>query len=86
MKATQDGQFFDGHVYNKGDELPDLGSLVGTSRGEQTCRSYKGLYQDKDKLPHYDDLQTGSSALLVNGTELVYFFYEKTTDTWNEIS
>lgn len=85
MIAQKDGTFFDGHVYNKGQEIPDLGSLVGVSRGEKAGRTYKGLYADKDKLPHYDDLETGSTALLVNGSELIFFMYEKTTDMWVEI-
>lgn len=85
MIANRDGIVVDGHIYNKGQQLPDLGSLVGTNRGEKAGRTYKGLYTDKDKLPHYDDLETGSTALLVNGSELVFFFYEKTTDQWTEI-
>lgn len=85
MIATKNNIIIDGHIYNIGEELPDLGSLVGISKGENAGRSYKGLYQDKDKLPHYKDLVTGSSALLANGNELVYFFYEKSTDQWIEI-
>lgn len=72
----------DGQTYHKGDEIPDLGSLVGSGG---THRSYEGLYSDKDKLPHYPDLETGSEAMLIEpDTGLHYFKYVKSTDTWYE--
>lgn len=50
--TTQDGQF-----YEKGQEIPDLGSWVATSV-DGLVRNYQGLSADKDKLPKYDNLQT----------------------------
>lgn len=35
MIADRDGIEFDGHIYNLGDTIPDLGSLVGTGHGEK---------------------------------------------------
>ena len=79
----------DGHRYSDLSEVPNLGSLVGMPVGTDATmsgmRTYKGLYDDKDKLPHYSDLRTGSDALLVDSSEgLHYLFYEKTSDTWYE--
>lgn len=75
----------DGHTYQNFEDAPNLGSLSSVLDGENGTRSYSGLYSDKDKLPHYTDLKTGSSALLVDSSEgLHYLFYESTTDTWYE--
>lgn len=71
----------DGHTYEIGETLPDLGSLVCTSV-EGKRRTYEGKYADKAKLPKYDDLATGSSALLSDrGTFVLYKFYAD-TKTW----
>lgn len=72
--TTQDGQY-----YEKGQEIPDLGSWVATSV-DGLVRNYQGLSADKEKLPKYDNLQTGSSAFCVDTLEIGY--YEKTTNTW----
>lgn len=82
-----DGRDFvvDGHRYKTVEEIPDLGSLVGVAKGENGGRSYNGLYSDRDKLPHYKDLETGSDALLVDSSDgLHYLYYEKSSDTWYE--
>lgn len=73
--------YFDGHWYGKGDEIPDIGSFVSTSSTEK-IRNYEGLARDVNKLPKYDDLETGSSAFCVDTGQL--FKYEKTTKTWYE--
>lgn len=73
---------FDGHRYGTWDEVPDLGSFVATSVSGD-IRNYEGLSKDVDKLPKYDDLQTGSSAFCIDTGQL--FKYEKTTKTWYEI-
>ena len=66
---------FDGQTYKKGDELPDLGSLVCTS-AEGNIRNYEGRYEDRTKLPKYDNLATGSSAFLSdNGSFKLYKYY-----------
>lgn len=79
-KATEPC-IIDGHKYNIGDELPNLGGLVCVeSKGG--IRKYEGHLSDKDKLPKYDDLKTGSSALLSDdGTFVLYKYYED-TKTW----
>lgn len=71
----------DGKVYGVGEEIPDLGSLVCTSY-EGNVRDYEGHYSDKDKLPKYDDLGTGSSALLSDDGSFKFFKYYADTHTW----
>ena len=73
--------YFDGHWYEPGEEIWDLGSFVATSVNGN-IRKYEGLSKDISKLPKYDDLQTGSSALCVDTGQLLK--YEKTTKTWYE--
>ena len=56
----------DGKYYEEGTE-PNFGSIQNVGvRGSQ--RDYQGLIADKDKLPKYDDLATGSSATLIDPT------------------
>lgn len=76
---------FDGQTYYPGDSLPDLGSWVCTSvdkngNGELNIRNYEGLSTDISKLPHYENLGTGSSALCLDNGD--FLKYEKSTDTW----
>lgn len=63
----------DGQTYHKGDEIPDLGSLVCVEAiGNK--RSYEGKVADQSKLPTYVD--DGSSALLYDGagtTKVLHF-------------
>lgn len=75
---------YDGHKYESRADVPDLGSLVGTDAGDGK-RSYEGKYVDKDKLPKYDDLASGSSASLVSDSGLSVFKYEATEKKWYEI-
>lgn len=76
--------YFDGHWYTKGEEVPDLGSLVCvTDDKDGKIRNYEGLSQDVDKLPKYADLETGSSAFFYDNLET--YKYEKTTKTWYKI-
>lgn len=70
--TTQDGQY-----YEKGQEIPDLGSWVATSV-DGNIRNYDGLSKDVSKLPHY--VGTGSSAYCDDTGEI--YIYEKTSDTW----
>lgn len=72
---------YDGHWYNPGDELPDLGGLVGRGK-EGGVRDYDGHYSDRYKLPKYDDLATGSSAFLSDGGNFYLFMYYADTKTW----
>lgn len=71
----------DGHKYTSVSEVPDLGSLVGKANEDGT-RSYEGKYSDKNKLPKYDDLLTGSSAFLSDGGSFKLFKYYADTKTW----
>ena len=74
----------DGQTYNEGDTIHELGSLQCVEvRGNQ--RDYQGLIKDKDKLPKYDNLATGSSAKLVDpdGIEkTIIANYDAQTKRW----
>lgn len=72
----------DGHWYEPGQEVPDLGSFVAMP-GSDKVRNYEGLSADVGKLPKYDDLETGSSAFCVDTGDL--YKYEKTTKTWYKL-
>ena len=69
----------DGHIYEAGQEVPDMGTLVATSV-DGAIRNYEGLSTDFDKLPTYDDLGTGSSAFFQD-TGFIYK-YEAQSKTW----
>ena len=73
---------YDGQNYNSESEKPDLGSLrcIGVD-GNQ--RYYAGKYEDRYKLPKYDNLATGSDATLVDNGNLIYFLYEETEKKWH---
>lgn len=73
----------DGQSYKPGDEIWDLGSLVCTGPSYQGARNYEGLSKDVDKLPHYANLSTGSSCLMLDTGE--YYKYEKSTDIWYKL-
>lgn len=78
--ATATGNIvIDGHVYHKNEELPELGSLVCVE-AEGGKRSYQGLSADADKLPTYDDLDTGSSAMMLDTGD--FYFYHAPTKQW----
>ena len=72
----------DGKEYANLAEAPDLGSWVATST-DANRRSYEGLSADIAKLPKYDDLGTGSSALCVDNGD--FYKYEATTKTWYKL-
>lgn len=74
--------YFDGHWYEPGEEIPDLGTFVAMP-GSDKVRNYEGLEKDIAKLPKYDDLKTGSSAFCLDTGRL--FKYEKTTKSWYEL-
>lgn len=76
MKA-ETNTVIDGQLYEKGEEIWDLGSFIATSvNGNQ--RSYEGLSTDVSKLPHY--VESGSSALCLDTGD--YYKFHKPTDTW----
>lgn len=69
----------DGKVYENSDDVPDLGSweCVGVSGNK---RQYHGLSKDVGKLPKYDDLGTGSSAMCLDNGD--FYFYHAGTKQW----
>jgi len=75
---------FDGQTYENESEIPDMGSIQCVEvRGNQ--RDYQGFVQDSQKLPKYDDLATGSSAILIdpNGVEsTIIGKYDAPTKQW----
>lgn len=82
MSIAKGPTTFDGQIYEKGDEIPDLGSFVATSVNG-SIRDYEGLSVDLAKLPKYENLGTGSSAFCIDTGQL--FEYEATTKTWYEL-
>ena len=75
--------YYDGHAYERAADCPDLGSLVCDKayNGEyQGKREYMGLSKDRDKLPKYRDLRTGSSCVMLDTGDV--YFYESTTQEW----
>ena len=73
---------YDGQTYKPGDTVHDLGTFVCTS-SEDNRRSYEGLSADVSKLPKYDTLGTGSSALCLDTGD--FYKYEATTKTWYKL-
>lgn len=71
----------DGHTYRKNEEIPDLGSLICTSC-DGNIRNYEGHYSDRNKLPKYDDLGTGSSAFLSDNGNFKLYKYYADSKTW----
>ena len=69
----------DGKLYDNESLAPDLGSWVCTS-SESNRRTYEGLSADIAKLPKYDDLGTGSTAICSDNGDILK--YEATTQTW----
>ena len=72
----------DDHEYQTKDAMPDLGSLVCTSK-DGRIRNYEGLSADVSKLPKYADLSTGSSFLACDNGD--FYKYEATTKTWYKV-
>lgn len=73
----------DGQFYKQGDEIWDLGSFQCTDVDGQK-RSYEGFSTDVSKLPKYENLATGSSALCYDTGD--YYKYHAPTKTWNLLS
>ena len=70
---------FDGQLYESADQIPDLGSweCVEDDAGK---RQYWGLSADVEKLPKYDNLLTGSTALCLDNCSILG--YHAPTKTW----
>lgn len=88
MRTAETKTVFDGHLYQSGEEIPDLGSFVAMP-GSDKVRNYEGLAADLDKLKaasklsKYDDLETGSSAFCVDTGEV--HKYVKATREWYKL-
>ena len=73
---------FDGHLYESEKDFPDIGSWecveeVGNKR------TYWGFSADVSKLPTYDDLATGSTALCLDNSDVLC--YHAATKTWYKL-
>lgn len=82
MQIADRPTLIDGHWYKEGEALPDMGTLVAVSINGD-IRNYEGLSRDVDKLPIYDDLGTGSSALFYDTKEM--YKYEKKSQKWYKL-
>lgn len=67
MIATERTKF-DGIVYEKGDNIPDLGSITCVST-DGKIRNYEGNLADESKLDNITYAPEGSECLLSDGTE-----------------
>lgn len=76
-KATY-RQRIDGKVYEVGDTLPELGSLIFVSGGYGEIAEIEGNSADVSKLP--TDVKQGSSAYMID-TQDVYKF-DETNKQW----
>lgn len=79
MAIATETTVVDGHIFYPGQEIIDLGSLECTE-AEGGKRSYQGLSADVSKLPTYDDLDTGSSAMMLDTGD--FYFYHAPTKQW----
>lgn len=71
---------YDGQTYAAGDTVHDLGSFKCVSVSDRNVRSYQGLSSDVSKLPKYEGLGNGSSALCVDTG--AFYFYNASDKTW----
>lgn len=83
MPIATGNTFFDGHMYRKGETIPDLGSLYCINpTGAGPDREYRGKSVDFNKLPIYDDLMSGS-CLFTDTAE--YAEYSRIEKKWNKL-
>lgn len=73
---------FDGHLYEEGQPIPDIGRWVHVGDPDAKRRDYMGYVADKDLLPKYDDLETGSTAQALDAD--YYAIYHSITREWEE--
>lgn len=79
--TAQELTLFDGHMYEKGATLPDIGSFNAVSVSG-SVRNYEGLSKDVTKLPKYQDLGNGSSAYCIDTAQL--YKYDAENKIWIE--
>lgn len=70
----------DGQIYEDDVPVHDLGSFECVSKEGVNQRNYEGLSTDVDKLPKYDDLEAGSTALCLDTGD--FYKYHAKTKTW----
>lgn len=70
----------DGQTYTDDAQAHDLGSFECVMVEGKNKRHYEGLSADIGKLPRYDNLEAGSSALCLDTGEL--FKYHAKTKVW----
>lgn len=75
----------DGQVYQDDEEVWDLGSFECVDKEDNVRqRNYEGLSVDAPhKLPKYDNLEAGSSALCLDTGD--YYKYHAKTKTWYKL-
>lgn len=73
----------DGQYYNEGEAVWDLGSFECVDGQDTNQRNYEGLSADISKLPKYDDLEAGSTALCLDTGEL--YKYHAKSKTWYKL-
>ena len=61
----------------------DLGSFECVSVEGINQRNYEGLSADVDKLPKYDDLEAGSTALCLDTGD--FYKYHAKSKTWYKL-
>ena len=73
----------DGQKYEDNEQVYDIGSFECVSVESTNKRNYEGLAADVSKLPKYDDLEAGSSALCLDTGEL--YKYHAKSKTWYKL-
>lgn len=75
---------FDGQVYQDDEPVWDLGSFECVDKEDTNQRNYEGLSVDAPhKLPTYDNLEAGSSALCLDTGD--YYKYHAKSKTWYKL-
>ena len=74
---------YDGQVYQDDEPVWDLGSFECVDKEDTNQRNYEGLSADVAKLPTYDNLEAGSSALCLDTGDL--YKYHAKSKTWYKL-
>ena len=70
----------DGQTYEDDEQVHDIGSFECVRKEGFNQRNYEGLSADVSKLPKYDNLEAGSTALCLDTGDL--YKYHAKTKTW----
>ena len=73
----------DGQIYENDVPVHDLGSFECVGVDGKNRRNYEGFSADVGKLPKYDDLEAGSSALCLDTGD--FYKYHAKTKTWYKV-